>query len=184
MSEDNQNPPVDVTSPETERRDSAIAAIRKRREEIIDKGTLDLLVPNYDGNLKVRYRDLNDKEHDALANKLERAKTQGDPEAEREAIAGILVAHCDRIYVREPESESWLVLEDDDGPLRFERRLVAILGLEGTLQKAKEVVLEVFSPKKDENLRCQPDAIAPHMNAIFAWRQGRVNEINGALLGE
>lgn len=165
-----------------ERVGSAIAAIRKRREEIIGKGHIDLLVPGYEGNLKVRYRDLSDKEHDQLAKQFERAKHRDDMEGEREAIANLLIAHCDRIFVREPDTDEFMLLEENNDPLKFERRLAALLGL--SAERAREVVLDVFSPRKDENRRCQPDAIAPHMEAIFAWRQGREDEINQALLGE
>ncbi|HVQ60377.1 MAG TPA: hypothetical protein VMS60_15865 [Solirubrobacterales bacterium] len=183
MSEINQ-PPSDSTDPAEERVGSAIAAIRKRRDEIRGKGFLDLLVPGYKGNLKVRYKDLNDKEHDQLAKRYQRANERDDVEGEREAISNILIAHCERIFVRESGVEEWLLLEKGNGPLRFDRQLAEVLEL--AAETAVETVLEVFSPKKEgeENKRCQPDAIAPHMEAIFAWRQGQEDRISDALLGE
>jgi hypothetical protein len=182
--------PAEITTPETdgpsqqERLDSAVAAVRKRRDQIRAKGYKDLLVPNYEGNLKIRYQDLNDKQHDQLAERYRRASERDDAEGEREAIANILIAHCERIFVREPGEEEWLLLENEHGPLRFDRYLAEALGLDAAT--AVEVVLEVFSPKKegDKERRCQPDAIAPHMEAIFAWRQGQEDRISSSLLGE
>lgn len=163
---------------------SAIADIRKQREEIQGKGHLDLLVPGYKGKLMVKYRDLTDKQHDELAKRFERAQQREDAEGEREAIADILIAHCDRIYVLDPATEQFIELEENGDPLKFERRLAALLGLPG--ERSREVVVDVFSPMKDgdSRRRCHPDAIAPHMEAIFAWRQGREEEINRRLLGE
>lgn len=161
---------------------SALAAIRKRREEIIKEGGhLDLLVPGYQGNLKVRYRDLSDPEHDELAKRFERARNRDDTAGERESGADILIKHCERIYVREPGAEKFEVLEESGDPFRFDKRLAPLLGLES--ETAREVVLDVFSPSEGPRRR-HPDAIAPHIEAIFAWRQGREEEIDKRLLGE
>ena len=171
-------------SSEQERLDSALAAVRERRDAIRGKGYIDLLVPGYKGDLKVRYQDLNDKQHDQLAERYRRASERDDAEGEREAIANILIAHCERIFVREPGAEDWLLLQNENGPIRFDRYLAEALGLGA--DKSVEVVLEVFSPQKEgeKERRCQPDAIAPHMEAIFAWRQGQEDRINAALVGE
>jgi hypothetical protein len=168
----------------TEQLDGAIAAIKKRRQEIISKGgNLELLVPGYDGNLKVSYRDLSDAEHDQLAKKLEKARNNEDTAAERDTGADILIKHADKIYVRETDESPWLLLEDKNGPFRFERRLGDVLGLDA--KTARETVLDVFSPPADDGTkRRNPDSIVPHINAIFAWRQGRQDDIDRALLGE
>lgn len=161
---------------------SALAAIRKRRDEIIKEGGhLDLLVPGYEGNLKVRYRDLSDAEHDELAKRFERARKRDDTAGERESGADILIKHCERIYVREPGADEFVELEENGDPFRFDKRLAPLLGLGS--ETAREVVLDVFSPSNGPRRR-HPDAIAPHIEAIFAWRQGREEEIDKRLLGE
>lgn len=161
---------------------SALAAIRNRREEIITKGGhLDLLVPDYEGNLKVRYRDLSDAEHDEMAKRFQKARRRDDTQGERESGADILIKHCERIFVREPDQEEFVELEEGGDPFRFDKRLGSLLGLPG--ETAREVVLDVFSPS-DGRRRRNPDAIAPHIEAIFAWRQGRSEEIDRSLLGE
>lgn len=161
---------------------SALAAIKRRREEIITKGGhLDLLVPDYEGNLKVRYRDLSDVEHDEMAKRFQSARRRDDTQGERESGADILIKHCERIFVREPGQEKFVELEEDGDPFRFDKRLGNLLGLAG--ESAREVVLDVFSPS-DGTRRRNPDAIAPHIESIFAWRQGRADEIDRSLLGE
>jgi hypothetical protein len=163
----------------------ALSKIRQRRAEIIKEGgNLELLVPDYDDNLKISYRDLSDAEHDKFAKRLERARNNDDTKAERDSGADILIQHCDRIYVREDEDSPWLLLEDQKaGPLRFGKRTAELLGL--AANTARETVLDVFSPPaEDGTIRRNPDAIVPHINAIFAWRQGRQEDIDRALLGE
>jgi hypothetical protein len=168
--------------PAEERFGGALAAIRQRRDQIIrEGGHLDLLVPGYQGNLKVRYRDLSDTEHDEMAKRFERARNRDDTQGERESGADILIKHCERIYVREPGAEEFQELEENGDPFRFDKRLGALLGLGS--ETAREVVLDVFSPSQGPRRR-HPDAIAPHIEAIFAWRQGREEEIDRRLLGE
>ena|SRR4249920_2725535 len=166
----------------TERYGGAIAAIRRRREDIIrEGGHLNLLVPSYDGNLKIRYRDLSDAEHDELAKRFERAKSREDAKGQRESGADMLIKHCERIFVRDSSEDEFQVLEENGDPFRFDKRLAPLLGLES--ESAREVVLDLFSPS-DGTRRRHPDAIAPHIEAIFSWRQGREEEIDRRLLGE
>jgi hypothetical protein len=159
----------------------ALDAIRHRRNEIIGKGTLELLVPEYKGTLKVRYRDLTDPQHEEAAKRFRRAQQREDIEGERESMADVLIAHCDRIYVRESEDAPYQELEQNGDPLKFESRLAKLLDLDA--ETARLVVLDVFSPKEG-NRRRQPDAVALHVNAIFAWREGRQGDISETLLGE
>lgn len=184
MSDEHREPDAPEADTGTPALEGALGAIRARRAEIIKKGgNLELLVPDYDDNLKIEYRDLSDAEHDQLAKKLEKARNNEDTKAERDTGADILIKHCERIWVREDDESPWLVLEDGNGPLRFSRPLAELLGLES--KSARETVLDVFSPAADDGTRRRnPDSIVPHINAIFAWRQGRQDDIDRALLGE
>jgi hypothetical protein len=160
----------------------ALAAVKRRRKEIIElEGHLDLLVPAYEGTLKVRYRDLSDPEHDELAKKFEQARRVDTKKADREQGADILIKHCERIYVREGDGD-WQLLEENNDPYRFDKRLGGLLELESNT--AREVVLDVFSPVDDKGKRRHPDAIGQHVESIFAWRAGRRDDIDRQLLGE
>jgi hypothetical protein len=173
--------PLDVPVEEQEPLGGAMETIRHKRNKIIAKDHLELLVPGYEGTLKVKYRALSDGQHDEAAKRVRRAEEREDVEGRRESMADVLILHCDRIYVRESDDAPFQELEQHGEPLKFESRLASLLDV--GVDTARAVVLEVFSPKEDGRRR-QPDAIALHVNAIFSWREGRENEIDEALLGE
>lgn len=178
-----QTPGAD-DAPTTTKLGAALDGIRKQRSAMIGKDYLDLLVPGYEGNLKIRYRNLSDEEHDQLTKAVERANEKEDTAGERRATANVLVKHHDMIFVRESGDEEFILLEEGDGPIRFGREIVRVLGLSDTVDTATMAVIETFSPIDEKGRRTQPDAMATHMQAIVAWRQGRMEDINKAVLGE
>jgi len=172
----------------------ALAGIAKRHEEIRSEKTLELQVPGYEGKMKVGYRLLPEAEMDRLADRIdENTRGASGMTANLEVEADMLVAMCDRIYVREPEQENpaWQVLEDETGPVRFEARFAAILRQAGATvgdTRAKETVLDFFSPREDPtnptSPRTQPQAIEAHTNALVLWHRGQKESISRRLLGE
>jgi hypothetical protein len=117
-----------------------------------------------------------------LAERVDDADEREDTEAKREGIADVLIAHCKEVLVRDPASREDIPIADEGGPMTFGKPLAAAMHLDA--ETARGVVLEIFSPKDENGVRSHPDAIAPHMEAIFAWRQGREDEISKDLLGK
>lgn len=169
----------------------ALAGIAKRNEEIRSEAHLDLQVPGYEGQMKVRYRLLPEAEMDRLGRRIEDVKRGEGVVGAWKIEADSLVAMCDRIYVRAPGEDEYQVLEDGTGPVRFEGRFAQILGKAGVKvngAKATEIVLDFFSPRAEpENPaspRLMPNAMETHTNAIFAWSRGERENISRKLLGE
>ncbi len=186
--------PQDEQVEEAPRYGGALAGIAKRHEEIRGEKTLSLQVPGYEGKMQVRYRLLPEAEMDRLADRIdENTRGATGMSVSLETEADMLVAMCDRIEVRDPADESakWQVLEDEAGPVRFEGRFATILPQAGAKvggARAKEIVLDFFSPREDpENPtspRTQPQAIEAHTNALVLWHRGQKESISRRLLGE
>lgn len=172
----------------------ALAGIARRHEKIRSEKHLDLQVPGFEGRIKVRYRLRPEAEMERLARKIEDVQRGEDsgPLALLYANADVLVALCDRIFVRDPDGDGdWESLEDKDGPVRFEARFAAIMaetGLKIDDRRAREVVLDFFSPLEDPDNpaspRQQPGATESHVSAITSWQDGEKERIPARLLGE
>lgn len=169
----------------------ALAQIAKRHEEIRADKYLDLFVPGYENLMKVRYRLLPEAEMDRLGRRIEEVKANEGVAGVWKVEAGSIVATCDRILVREAESDEYQVLEDENGPIKFEGRfakLLESLGVKVSGAKATEIVLDFFSPREDpdnpSSPRQLPRAMERHTNAIFAWSRGEKEKISRDLLGE
>jgi hypothetical protein len=162
---------------------AGLEAVREQRDKIKGKKVLELLVPGYKGKMRVVYKDLTDAQHEKLAERVDDAEERNDTEGFREGIADVLIAHCREVQVRLPSTGEFVPIADKGGPMTFGKPLAEAMHLDA--DTARGVVLEIFSPKDEETgVRTQPDAIAPHMQAIFAWRQGREEEISKDLLGK
>jgi len=182
MSETTEGKPVTTTA-QAPAWAAGLEEVREQRDKIKGKKTLPLLVPGYKGKMRIVYKDLTDAQHEELAERVDDAEERKDTEGMREGIADILIAHCKEVQVRIPGTGEFEAIADKGGPMTFGRPLAEAMRLDA--DTARGVVLEIFSPKDEETgVRSQPDAIAPHMEAIFAWRQGREDEISRDLLGK
>lgn len=167
----------------------ALAKIGEQHKKLRAKKTLDLNVPGYDGLMKVEYKLLGEPEMDALAKRLEAVKDEGVT-GSWEAEADTLVALCNRIHVRENVEDPWQVLEDENGPIRFGvsfARAVAGVGIEVSDTRARETVVDFFSPREDpedsSSPRQFPNAMERHTNAIILWNRNQTELIARDLLG-
>jgi hypothetical protein len=160
----------------------ALARVKAQRAAIVDRESLTLRVPDYE-DLQIRYRLMPEKDSEEVGRKMESAQRSG---ASGKTIMGIaadfLVSACDAILVRVGDKFEVLV-DDVEQKIRFDARLAEVLAING-VDEAREIVLETFSPEGEDGLRRNPDAIIDHLNAIGAWRKGRVHEIDQSLLGE
>jgi len=186
--------PPETPEPKADRQyGGALAGIAERHEKIRAEKHLDLQVPGYEGLIKLRYRLLPEKEMDRQAQRIEDAQRSGDrgSAASMEIDAQLLVAMCAQIYVRDPEVDDWVVLEDKDGPVRLESRFAQYLrqaGVKVNDVRARDVALDFFSPREDQDnpqsARVHPQAMEAHTNAIVLWHRGEKKSISRRLLGE
>jgi hypothetical protein len=167
-----------------------LAAIAKRNQELRKQKVLTLYVPGYEDLMKVEYKLLPEAEMDRLGERLESIKDErvvGSWEAE----ADTLVALCNRIYVRKSTEDTWQVLEDENGPIRFGSafaKLMEGVGIKIRSGRARESVLDFFSPREDpddeSSPRQFPNAMERHTNSILLWNRGQRDRIAKDLLGE
>jgi hypothetical protein len=165
----------------------AIDAIRRRHEELRGNKNITLQIPGYQNCAQVRYQLLAGSEMDRLGKRIADAQRGDNFDTKLELEADVLVALCDRIYMRLDTDSKWEVQEDTKGPLRFEHRLAEKLGW-SDLGRAREVVLEIFSPRTDpsnpSSPRSHPNAMEVHTDAIMAWHRGEEDAVSPRLLGE
>lgn len=167
-----------------------LAAIAKRHEELEKQNTLTLFIPGYEGLMKVRYHLLAAAQMDRIAEQRRDMKGTGIS-GEWELEAQTLVDLCDAVLLCDPETDRYIELTDDNGPIRFETRFADVLaraGVKVSGARAREIVLDFFSPRTKEDdpssPRRFPNAMDRHVTAIFAWYRGERDRIDRTLLGE
>lgn len=144
--------------------------IRKQRDELIEKDSLDLLVPGYT-DLGVRYRALPDREMEKFAEKINKTK------AGIRAGCDLMSTACVTILVRADEGGDLEPLEDDQGvPLRFDEAFAEFMGINS--KNVREIILQTFS------VGGQTLAHMEHALALQQWMGGKLDQIDPELLGE
>lgn len=183
-----ETPPVPVSAP-VNPLSGALAKIAAKHNELRKKTTLELLVPGYDGLMRVVYRLLAETEMDRLGKRLEAVKDQGVA-GSWEAEADTIVALCHQIQMRESTDDDWEVLQDDNGPIRFGASFAKALGDVGVKvsdTRARETVIDFFSPREDPDdptsPRQAPNAMERHTDAIILWNRNQTDRIARDLLG-
>lgn len=168
---------------------NALEGIEERYEEILNQKTLALFIPGWEDKIRAVYRLLPEAQMDQLAKRRRDKKLDGI-EGEWEIEAQTLVDLCQAIEVRLPDSTEYITLEDEHGPVRFERRLADILATKGiklSTTRAVETVIDFFCPrsKKDDptSPRVMPNAMDRHVTAILQWYRGERDKIDRSLLG-
>jgi hypothetical protein len=167
-----------------------LSAIARRYEELEKQNTLTLFIPGYEGLMQVRYHLLPPAQMDRIADQRRDIKGTGIS-GEWELEAQTLVDLCDVVLLRDPETDEYIELRDDNGPIRFESRFAEVLGRTGVKvngARNREIVLDFFSPKTKpddpSSPRRFPTAMDRHVTAIFAWYRGERDKIDRTLLGE
>jgi hypothetical protein len=182
-----ESPVIPPTAGASDRPGGAIEAIRRRHDELRSKKHLTLQIPGYQGCAQVRYQLLPGSEMDRLGKRIEDAQRDDNFDAKLELEADVLVALCDQIFLRSDTASEWELQEDNKGPMRFEHRLAEELGW-SELTRAREIVLEIFSPRTDSDNtsspRSHPNAMEVHTDAIMAWHRGEEDAVSRRLLGE
>lgn len=143
--------------------------LREKREALKKRTTLDLLVPGYDGELAIRYHAIPGQVAEKLGRKIQDSGTRA-----LDASADFLIRCCEVVLVRNDGKLE--ELETDDGePVQFDHELAQVFGFEA--EKAREIVLGVFSPEQNRDL-----AVIEHGTALINWMQGHEAEIDRSLL--
>lgn len=159
---------------------SARDQLRRRREHLKSKKTLDLLVPGYQGLLGVRYRALGDDEFEQLIKKMG-ATDRVDAQSNIDAALDLLIRSCECILIDEGNDLEPLT-DDGDVPIAYDVRLAETLGYAdelGDSPTARAIVRGLFSPEGHA-----PLAPAGHADSLVKWLQGNEQAIDQALLGE
>jgi hypothetical protein len=193
MSEEGRDPLAvkgEIEKAEFDPLGNALEGIGDHYAELLDQSTLALFIPGWEDKIRAVYQLLPEAQMDALAKRRRDRKVDGIA-GEWEIEAQTLVDLCSAIEVRVPESTDYIVLEDEDGPVRFERRLADILAKKGiklSTTRAVETVIDFFSPRirKDDpsSPRLMPNAMDRHVSAILHWYRGERGKIDRTLLGE
>lgn len=130
---------------------SALGSLRDRRRKAVDALFLDLAVPRYDPPVFVRYKPLTDARMAAINDRFSKAAKK-DPEANLRANATALADACVGVFEVTADGQEVSVDPDDRGGdwPRFDDRLGALLGLEGTTS-ALQVIRTLYLTDADVN---------------------------------
>lgn len=181
---------TDARGPGEDPLGGALAGIAKRHKELRDQKTLALIVPGYEDMMKVEYKLLPETEMDSLDKRIEAIKDEGVT-GNWETEADMLVSLCNRILLQAEPGSGWVVLEDEDGPIRFGAKFAKVMeavGVKVASGRARESVIDFFCPRSDpenpSSPRQFPNAMDRHINAIQLWNRGLTDQIAKNLLGE
>ncbi|HEX5592023.1 MAG TPA: hypothetical protein VFX35_01605 [Solirubrobacterales bacterium] len=169
--------------PINEKYAGAVGRAREQRDKIRGKSSLELRIPDYE-DLQISYKLMSEKVTEEVAKQIQKAQRSERGNLVIDAAVNFLISACRAVQVRSGESGKFEdLVDDEDQPVRFDETLAEFLGFE--FETAKDVLLETFSPKGDEDgLRRNPDAPMDHFQALASWRRGRAHEIDSDLLGE
>lgn len=146
---------------------SLLARIRERRDALAQDERLDLPIPSWGGDLVATYRVMERRQVEKLAG---RAKSKAGAS---DADTDFLIRACAGVQYRD-ESGDLVPLVDDGGPVRFDSRLAALLGVEA--DTARDLVRYLF--------RDNAIAIGTHTARVVEWMTDTSAEVDGSLLGE
>lgn len=123
-----------------------LGRLRQLHKKLHEKRTIDIDVPGYEGELVVRYHGLDWNDVSKIMTRIQSMKPVRKGVTERELFAMIdtMIAACEEIFWRDPETLKLSAL-DQDAPLRFDVRLYRLFmdGEEPT--SAREAVRRLFN---------------------------------------
>lgn len=131
---------------------SLVDRIRERHES--RNQTLDLPIPEWGGDVVVRYGRLAPKALQAAA------KRKGA----RASNAELLVAACREVLIRDDESGELVPAREADGqpgPIRFDGRLADLFAIQADTQR--DVVIRMYA---------DDIAVGAHAKRVFDWQTG------------
>lgn len=136
---------------------------RQKRER-----TLFLDVPSWNGDLIAEYRVVPPEDLRRIAEGALRRARNGRPEPAENDIS-MIIASCIGLYMKNPEGEGRVALEDEFGIVKYDR-IAGLLGKEDEIKDNRTAVRYLMS-ERDENGGWTPNvlAISLHANAIAKW---------------
>jgi hypothetical protein len=148
---------------------SLLKAAEHRRDA--REATLFLDVPSWNGELVCEYRVVARDEILAMTNRIQRmlrqGNGQGDPaRGDFDLIAAAAVA----LYVIDPESGDRVPIEDDNGPVGYDR-IAQVMGKEDQFSSQREVISYLMGTRttSDGGWKENLLAVSIHANTIARW---------------
>jgi hypothetical protein len=148
-----------------------IERLRELRRGITENRTVDIEVPGYHNLLVARYRLLDWKTVRGIVKRLEGRNNQS--ESEMLAQMDTIASACVELLLRKDDG-SLIGMDDDYGPVRYDRQLCKILELPEPAT-AREAIVSLFVSDM---------AIVGHHAKLITWMQGEQEEVDEEFLGE
>jgi len=151
---------------------SQFERLRRRREAIGQKRTVDLPIPGYNGELVATYKLLSWEIIRSILRRMERNKGAGD-RRELNAQVETLVMACEEIRFRDPNNGGQLKPLIEDETVRYDAKLAEVLGFE--FVRPQHCLLETFG---------NDFAVSVHHGELIEWMQGSNEEADEEFVGE
>lgn len=153
--------------------DSVLGRLRVIREQAAEQTTVTLPAPGLPG-VELRMRALPDAQRRRIQKQMVALQDRG---ADDIGIAADVVATATvEILVTEPDGGLTQPLVDDEGPVGFDHRLAALLGIEA--ESARDVVF-AFWPQSDRTAW----QLISLSGRYLSWLSGSDDDLEGELLG-
>jgi hypothetical protein len=119
-----------------------LAQLRKRRAALQQERHVDLEVPGYDGLLLTRYHPLPWETLQEINNRAEKT-LRSNPRKDLIMAADVLITACECMLYREDRNADTAKVLGGDSPMRFDKRLAEVMGIEGAVT-ARQVLFGIF----------------------------------------
>jgi len=146
---------------------SLLKEAEKRRQE--REHTLFLDVPSWDGDLIAEYRVLPKEDLLRLAETAIRRSRNGNRNEAGANDISVIAASCVGLYVKDPETEERVPIEDELGHVGY-NRIAHMLGKEDELRSNRDAIRYLMGERtKDGGWTENIMAISIHASAIGKW---------------
>lgn len=167
--------PIEVPVDET-----ALDAVRRRREEHQAEKTYDLLPPGYGGCLVLRLGPPTAEVQTMTRLRMEKLERKKDPNRDFALNADTLIAVCEEVLVRKTRAAPLEPVLVDGEPVALDAGLAEALGVTvDPRHPGRSLVRDLFRGAPAPEI-----AVGVHVNQYLEWAQGLDADSDEELLGE
>jgi hypothetical protein len=146
---------------------SLLKEAEKRRQE--REHTLFLDVPSWDGDLIAEYRVVPPDDIRRIAEAALRRSRNGNRSEVASNDVLVIATACVGLYVKNPENDERVPIEDDFGHVRYDR-IAHVLGKQDEIKSSSEAIRYLMGERTKEGGWTENImAISIHANAIGKW---------------
>lgn len=161
---------------------SWIQQVRAERDEAVKDEALKMGVPTWGTveapTLVIEYGIVERELLVKFQTEARKKQRKGEPGAGTEIDIRFLATACRAVYLRNPETNKLVKLEKNGDPIRIDRRLGELLGLDPESDGKNSVTLFMYLVKHNEV------ALGSHALSVARWMANTSREVEDQVLGE